>query len=128
MKLTPEEIDQMPAGQKLDHLIAEHVMGWHGMMEETFWPNTEWVWRDAKGYKMGGPIEFSFDIAAAYKAVEKMRENGWLFRIADGDGKGDILAAFWKGMGWDGMNPRARAETDALAICRAALKAKLQDR
>jgi hypothetical protein len=127
MNLTPEQIDQLQAGRELDTLIAIYVMEWHGEREETFWPNTEWVWRDKRGYKVGGPTEFSTEIASAWRAVMKLRQDGWLFRIADGEQRKDILAAFWKGMGWDGMNPRARAVTDALAICRAALKAKLKE-
>lgn len=107
MKLTSEQIDQMQTGSKLDALIAEHVQGLPNHHDEygSFLP------------------EYSAKIEYAWEVVERMRANGWLFRIADSDEKRDILAAFWK----EEMNPRARASTDALAICRAALKAKLME-
>jgi Phage ABA sandwich domain len=116
--MTNEDIDRMQAGPELVRLIAEKVMGWHGAVEETFWPSIEWVWRDARGYKVHGPTDFSTNIAAAWRVVEKMRLS--LIPTLGGDFQCDTRA--------DTKIPYVEAHGPApLAICRAALKAKLME-
>lgn len=148
MKLTPEEIDQMPAGPEMNALIEAEIFGAVPLTDEEFEIFTatylmsngplyaSQVVRPMKyplGYpqfetklmfRLQWPSGYSSDVfGSSSKVVEKMREDGWLFRLADSDEKGDVLAAFWKG----DISSHARADTDALAISRAALKAKLQD-
>lgn len=113
------EIDAMPAGMELNELIATKVMGWKGAIEETYWPNKEWVWRDARGYKIYGSVLFSTEISAAWLVVEKIRDAKiYLSRGNPSEGAETFHCTF------DGCsnNGSAHAETAPLAICRAALK------
>ena len=77
----------MPAGPKLDALVAEHVMGWEHLDSwmgsplakgwDGFWDG-EWVrWitlPESDDENMAKPWSPSTDIVAAWKVVEKMRE------------------------------------------------------
>ena len=92
-------IEEMPAGPEIDKLVGKRIMGRKG--------------------------KFSSDIAAAWKVLEKIYES-------TGHGKIRLMKwDHWKKAGWtapvgcqfgDGQK-FVCAETPALAICRAALKA-----
>jgi len=120
-----EEIDQMPAGKEMERLIAEKVMGWHGEQEETYWPNTEWVWRNETGLKMRGPVDFSMDDAAAIRVLSRFHQ--WEIRKTGQINKEYIVILE------PYKHPDGRAagvgegNTLALAICRAALKTTLME-
>ncbi len=120
--MTPEDIDKLEAGDELDILIAEKVMGC-----KTRKGPAHWLYCDCpKGYmepwphgNMGsdGSIkDYSSDIAAAWEVVEKMKQYGFGFWIA-----GDecwfqtAFAPIQRTLTTTGSFP--------LAICRAALKA-----
>lgn len=68
-----------------------------------------------------------------HELVSKMRDDGWLFSLYEIPGSGEAtlhIAAFERlpRPGVKGCQGKAEAHTDALAICRAALKAKLAER
>lgn len=127
-----KEFDEIEAGQKLDLMIAEKVMGWRNL-----------EWRKGKndgrtfspeGYYGEGPDRacylthgYSTNIASAWLVVESMRNLGWFFTLDD------VWPCAWK----EGKRSEWRvvrfcngattvegmATSEALAICRAALKA-----
>ena len=117
--------DEMPAGSEMDALVAEKVMGsvpcdkWRTL---TAYP-PQWIKGKAECehaicYPLEGPPNYSTSIAAAWKVVEKIREDyeprielwdeGWEVTILTGTDRGSASG---------------RALTAPLAICRAALKA-----
>ena len=130
------QVDEMEAGRELDALVAEKVMGWRRVSDGQFyfWPSKEMV----EALRMSHPDllavdyfaapEFSADIAAAWKVVEKMYSDGWTVSVGS-------LAA--KPRGWrctvshmhaddfyrHPESYEANADTAPLAICRAVLKA-----
>ena len=100
-------IDKMPAGQELDKLIAEKVLG------QTDFSHIE---------------SYSADIASTWKIINLMRATGWFWSISD-NVIGDICCHFGRDE-WITSNlyasralPQSCADTPSLAICRAALKA-----
>ncbi len=117
--MTPEEIDNMPAGTELDALVAENAMGWE----------VQTHFEDRIVWKTVGPVGSllddwnpSTDIYDAWQIVEKAlpyhfgltfnkREDLWVCGIQIGDGFGN-----------------AYGETAPLSICRASLKAVLSQR
>ena len=158
MGIRMTKIDKMEAGQELDALVAERVMGWK---QDEDWgclippqqrakPTEMWtpwqrdknrdVFREpVKGAAVSGIVysgdfssiylpEWSTDIAAAWKVLDKL-DKDWRISIHQ----------MWDGKAWqcslepaggltlDPEVPRggvfANADTPALAICRAALKA-----
>ena len=100
----------MKAGRELDALIAEKVMGWRLQAE----PYTCWNLPD--GDQRIYTPNFSTDIAAAWRVVEKMRSPD--FRL---NREGDWVCCFGGTVAFCGDG-----DTAALAICRAAL-ATLED-
>jgi Phage ABA sandwich domain len=117
--MTPEDIDKLEAGDELDVLIAEKVMGC-----KTRKGPAQWLYCDCpKGYmepwphgNMGsdGSIkDYSSDIAAAWEVVEKYKGWGSGFHIWTVNLFTEVKF----------MNTEVRANTAPLAICRAALKA-----
>jgi len=135
--MTPEQIDQMPAGKPLEALIAEHVMEWRLVPEE----HKAWVkmaWRQLTGphhenepeamivvphgdgtWHYQHPSWFSTDIHAIWQLVEKMKPlRLWLADFGD----------YWQASFLEedsGEGVKANGDTAMLAICRAALKSKL---
>ena len=124
-------IDEMPAGQEMDALIAEKVMGWkrrkrgggwlkHGRATESICPECG-----------EGQFHPSRDIAAAWKVVEKCRENGLVVYVDEID---LVNPHKWrctlKQKAEDGCCSWFEDYDDdtALAICRAALKFMEQQR
>lgn len=106
------DYDNMPAGQDIDSLVAEKVMGWQRS-------NSMYMqWDTADGLVTWAETSFgsfrpSVDIGAALKVLEKVPSE-WsvgMHRTLDGKWSADY------GLG------QAYADTAPLAICRAALKA-----
>lgn len=136
--------ENLPAGPELDLLIAQEIFGaipltddeWdiaravyvmcHGpnsiQMDKRFirMPLDEPQYQTGLMFYLRWPSDYSRDaFGAARDVVNKMRQDGWKFRLADGEERDDNLAAFWKG----DISGHGRADQDALAICRAALAA-----
>lgn len=62
------------------------------------------------------------DIAHAFQVRRRMRELGFGFRLSDADG-GRSAASFFHNDAEQGLAGAAVADTDAEAICKAALEA-----
>lgn len=127
-------IEQMPAGQEMDALIAEKIFGWryltaeeanivrvfatqdrHWMVEPhaarfTFMLSPE------NGIRPPG--EWSSRIDNAWVIVEKLKGQGYAV-VVEAIGDGGWHAGFYRG---DRLEHEVQGETAALAICRAALK------
>lgn len=126
------DVDKLEAGDELDALIAERVMGWtrwrhedgivhlHAPEDARWLPRynaaptderfTEW---DTSTFKA------STDIAAAWTVVEKMRTCGHHFILCDSQVEG--WAAEFGQCGPVPTTLRRYAQTAPLAICKAAL-------
>lgn len=82
MELTHEMVERMEAGAEIDALVAELVMGWHREEGVCLPPrqnrNTHsgTGWCDATGQTIADANKWSpsTDIAAAWEAVEKMKD------------------------------------------------------
>jgi hypothetical protein len=121
------DILKLEAGQELDELVAERVMGlpildldtancpycggemWHGRERARCTSCSEWRYSPYKNY--------SDDIAAAWDVVEKMYEK------YQGVSCSRVYTRWHAQMG----TQIAEAETPMLAICRAALLAVSND-
>ena len=114
------DIDTMPAGHKLDELVAQKVMGCKLMKFSDGFSccgceNHPHDHGTHEGYNYIKP--YSTDIAAAWEAVEKMIERGDRPRLAY-----VYPAGTWA---FESFTIPSYGETVPLAICRAALKACL---
>lgn len=133
--------DMMPAGRKMDELVAEKVMGWHigkryqlGILAH--FPGDYDCWLDDNDEVMWWcPFEPSSKIDPAWKVVEKlvsMERYIELHIFSDGSGVSceiyedradkypggkDYPGSTWEPAGY------SQADTTPLAICRAMLKA-----
>lgn len=126
-------IDNMAAGSALDKLVAEKVMGWHtsGMS----WPR--WVDNQNQWTILVRRWQPSRNIAQAFEVVGILVEEYWLKLTSPFDPKGDNpgIGHTWNAgftphgtTGWNRRPDwRASGETPALAICRAALKVRMQE-
>jgi len=105
----------MPAGKEMDALVAKSIMG-GGIVGRSNHPEEEYWSFDTK-YAVELP-EFSTDISAAWKVVEKMNNGLWL------ENHGVIwMAKFpFKDNGYWMVS----GNTAPLAICRAALLAVME--
>lgn len=119
--LTPSEILTMPAGEEMDALVAEKVMGWtdagSAFCRECLNPEVL-HWHDAGGRLRCGYNSFSRGISAAWEVVEKMGK----FKVEscpEGCEESEIPHVYAEGPTQIGHN----AVTAPLAICRAALLA-----
>lgn len=126
--------DEIQAGRELDALIAEKVFGWRWLVSEgsgkrgifSEQNNPGWFSREASGherlaYEWDCKLPYySFDIASAWKLVERMQAEGHCLevrpyvKVSSG-----YRVSIWEG----GELDYATGETAPLAICRAALKA-----
>lgn len=135
------DIDKLEAGRELDALVAEKVMGLNLTVIPETCPycdgyvsqNRDPGWCGSCGAYVNEPEPYSTDIAAAWEVVEKMRTwkgKGTLgcracIEIHSIDGSFEegenkpYLAMIW---GKEGI-----AKTAPLAICRAALKAVMEN-
>jgi len=109
--MNKDEILQMPAGQDMDLLIADHVL----KMDSDMWNRLFF-------YTMNNKTKFSTDMSCAWMVVEKLcGENGCdIVKVCKRDP--ELLRGEWScnfGLGFE-----AFGETAPLAICRAALLAR----
>jgi len=112
------DIREMKAGNELNKLIAEKVMGWSyyhrcpdGYEDCLHWHTETGI---DKGYKCP---DYSGDISAAWKVVEKMRANGnEFYQRSTGNNEWLAQFKFHYGSGYI-------AKTAPEAICKAALLA-----
>ena len=143
MRITRDEILNMPAGREMDALVAEFVMGWlpnpgpakNSPIQGFFRKgkkHLEWLFMediDSMLPKDKIVPHFSIDIAAAWEVVEGLKYNWNLCRDvgkcgSDYETAGDMTYRFIytaPGMPMEGIT----AGTAPLAICRAALLVKL---
>ena len=135
------KVDTIPAGPRLNALVAEKVMGWHKAEQDG-----TWRWRDdsddcwpnclaseigTAGYKIEDAKSWSpsTDIKATFEVANRVEEDGWFLRLVgpkclDRAGKlVDGHDALFLDFRSERLPAQAIAETEALAICRAALKA-----
>ena len=146
-QLTAEDIDAMAAGPEMDALVAERVMGWRWLpyIEDIvlLWPPDGFP----GAVLPSSPIddltqlsnwhylpwqmeEYSTDIAAAWQVWETLPPRK---RLSEGEHGSGLDAGIYFEETYGGPGSRmeerigvsAKAETPALAICRAALKATL---
>lgn len=157
--MTPEQIDQMPAGPEINELIAAELFGaipltdaeWeiaqaaylmcNGPQSTVNLPRlikipmaTMEFWPVNITFRLEWPRDYTQDgsFGSSRMVVDKMREDGWLFSLYEVPGSGVEtlrIAAFEKlpHSNIRGCQGKAEAHTDALAIARAALKAKLTE-
>lgn len=126
--MTRDEILNMPAGRKIDALIAEYVMGWKRVIR---WSGSDEISclvhpTDGSYY----PDEFqmwSKDVNSAFEVVENLREKLGtckFYTVVDPKQGNNIRAIFDPIL--DDVNFEASADTVPLAICRAALLAVMK--
>jgi hypothetical protein len=146
--MTIEEIRQMPAGAQIDWLIATEIFngrkptleqiemvkvisfqfGHYGGEDDNFAETALIAPLPHRNRYTGAefcfvqPRQYSTDIAAAWRVVEKMHADGWFYDVGDEVETPEHYARFHRqsGAGF------ALADTAPLAICRAALIAKLE--
>src|SRR4051812_17548037 len=113
------ETDELPAGRKLDALIAAKVMGWDVRGPD----DGPWVALAENGrHATHETFRPSTDIAAAWEVVEHFANYKWLAQSASGRwGTGPMM---WECAFASPASFQVVAETAPLAICRAALRAK----
>jgi hypothetical protein len=128
------KVSEMPAGQALDILVAERVMGYK---DDGSWPHQV---TDEDGGTGDRLPEYSTSIAAAWEVVEKMATRGIWMAVSDmRHGRYTIEhAAPWSGWWATWMRTdrstdltevegdhdwAATGDTAPLALCRAALLA-----
>lgn len=133
--MTRDEILNMEAGEKMDVLVAERVMGWHIVSE-----NGYLHWNDADNHFQCGVSIYDFEDAEdfhtlkwhpsesilwAWDVVEKLCDISGcdIVKICKRDP--ELLRGNWScnlGMGFE-----AFGDTAPLAICRAALLSVLNE-
>lgn len=123
---TPRHVmSTVEAGRELDRLVAEQIMGWRYYASGYGLAAQRPYWVTPQGpFSAENLPRFSADVAAAWQVVERLRGDGWDWRIANGSDRPTGAA------GWQVSVLRVRpqqlegsafAENVALAICRAAL-------
>ena len=108
------KVVDMPAGPKLDALIAEKVMGW-GHWDDPDYPDAP--------YPMSGDFAPSLKIGITWEVVEKLAPHWWL-ELYGGDGNWKAVLRSCRNKGVVPIRHSATATTAPLAICRAAILAK----
>jgi hypothetical protein len=129
--MTRDEIMKLEAGEEIDRLVAEKIMGWH-LVKRTQ-GRDEWRsnlddryqhlasrydgYEDAEDFHTicWHPSE---SILWAWEVVEQMQEKAFYVCIST-----HFISGFDCVMQKSGIDIRASAETSSLAICRAALLA-----
>lgn len=123
--MSPEQIDNLPAGRELDTLIAEKIMGWTYIQSPEFLSAWQGIDFDLVGIPPGENTHqclrfYSQFIGHVWPVIEKLR-------VLDPD-LDMALIIEPEGYGVEiGDKPVAYADTAPLAICRAALKAIAAD-
>ncbi len=139
MDIKEDEIKSMLAGEEMDSLIAEKVMGWHLIPAEDIIEDGEtkhWaqMWLDKNNRIMHNSFSPSSDMNDAWEVAEKLRQSqvypieirgdewydggAWLVSIYDPTG--DKILYFAKD---ETSGPNRDYPSASLAICRAALLA-----
>lgn len=119
--MTNEEIDELEAGQRLNELVAELVVGEKPPFAYAD-PTAGGGHGDPGGYRIGAR-PYSTDIGAAWSVVERLLSLHWaLSELSSDEGSrwGVILEKYPRE---DEIYATAEAETAPLALCRGALKA-----
>lgn len=157
MKLTLEQIDHMPVGPEINALIEAEIFGAIPLTDEEWelcratvimaqgphsaahsvrllkFPLDEPQYETGLMFRLQWPSDYTSDIfGSSSRLINQMRADGWLFSLYEVPGSGDAtlcIAAFEKMPHFNmrGCQGKAEAPTDALAISRAALKAKLME-
>jgi hypothetical protein len=113
------DIDKLEAGQALDQLVAEKVMGWtlKKIGDHRVWGQTGWA--PAGNYTTGEKVFApSTDIAAAWEVVERLNKLHIDVDVhSNASGKKSVVA--WGQV--ESVNS-GHVLSVPLAICRAALK------
>lgn len=155
--MTKEQIEQMPAGPEINALIQAEIFGAIPLTAEEYeifkstylmtqGPHSaQAVMRPCKvlldepeyytklEFRLEYPRDYSGDqFGCSRDIVDKMRRDGYLFSLFDvieRDGSMTRAAEFMKltEFGEEFPTGKAKAETDALAISRAALIAKIEE-
>ena len=128
-----EEILNMQAGEELDILVAEKVMGWHKVNENNY---LHWV--DSGGHFQNGVGRYdgyeddedinllkwhpSESIMWAWGIAEKLYDEGHNFKIHKSILEARWLCSFGHGFG----HGFVAGDTASMAICRAALLLELE--
>lgn len=136
------KVDDLPAGPRLDALVAEKVMGWEQKVIRWNWVDLGkeeahidgvcdgvcWTRPDGIPIPEAGLPPYSTDIKAAMEAISKLNEQGWnSVLIGPRHLKGPNFRLGWhvsfhKIESWG--NSKSVGADLPLAICRAAIKAK----
>lgn len=146
MKLTREQIENMPVGREMDLAIVQEFMGLD-IYDAIEW--LEWAWKyNELSYPCGFYDEFgvfivtaegtmgkyfspSTDIAAAWEVVDTFDRVFWDISIQSfTDNDGEIWEAYFHEYFPDssGRHGKGLALTAPLAICRAALIAMMEEK
>jgi len=131
VQLTPDmtvDIDTLPAGPEMNALVAVEVME---MIMRDVEIDTPTCWQKPNNGKWYKLPEFSTSISAAWEVVEELRERKaadglchWYFTLIDRASDPAWLVNFiFRGDRY--IEFQGTGSTPPLAICRAALKAKL---
>lgn len=122
--LTKDEILQIPAGSRMDAVIAEQIMGWHWLVydKDYNWAKiseTTGAWVDKNNHFFHNENwKPSIDVAYSWKVIETMQTSdtgNWFFSLQHENtyGTKDWYAEFGAYRMWGSTAP--------IAICRAAL-------
>lgn len=147
--MTREQIEQMPAGPEINALIEAEIFGAIPLTDEE-WELCRATWMMVQGppsaahlvrllkvpldepqyetklmIRLQWPSDYSSDsFGSSRRIVDKMRADGWRFAMEDEAG-GIVSVSFFRSSSKGWIRTEAIANTEALAICRAALKAML---
>ena len=116
--MTRDKILAMPAGPDLDALVAAKVMGW--ARKGPYLVPLELTARLLEAHQVPDVPCYSTDITAAWRVVEKMKDDGDVFIEWWRDGEWTVAR---KPLGFRGEGDVISAPTAPLAICRSALLA-----
>lgn len=151
MKLTPQQIDQMPAGPEIDALIDVEIFDAIPLTDEE-WEIVRATWLMTQGpysaAQITRPLKFPLDepeyetklmfrlqwatdyssdhFGASRRIVDKMRADGWLFELYDAS-DGLRVVRFIHKESKGKYRGEAIAQSEGLAISRAALIAKIEE-
>lgn len=133
--MTKSEIAAL-SDRPLDLAVAEHVFGWRWRKSSksgkrclflpTGWPDwfttpangNEPIVSDIESVLSGILPHYSTTGDGMLAVIERMRERGWFFRLADAAKIDGYFCLFYEP---DESNGEAEAETALEAVCRAAL-------
>jgi hypothetical protein len=106
------DVDKVPAGPKLDALVAEKVMGWKDLepQRDRYWGKKQ----DKAGrWRRAAVEDYSYEPSASYQIDERMRELGLFDRYEQELAK--IAHARDLPSGWASPEQRCRAAIKTVA-------------